>query len=95
MNADTHDMLAKAIEARFLHHVADTDIPPDAIPQWSAVLTQFVDDCMAKFAAGQREHGGDLRTRDVRNEIKQEIRDLIWYSLAADIAVPTEPDMHL
>jgi len=90
---DTHSQLKAAIEARFVYHVQDTDIPPDSIPDWTNVLTQFIDDAMAKFANGQREHGGDLRTRNGRREMRPEIIDLIFYHLADDITKPHDPSI--
>ena len=91
----TYEALQSAIRDRFIHHVKDTDIPPDSIPQWSAVLSQFVDNMMAKFAAGQREHGGDLRTRPPEIDMRQEIIDLSWYHLNSALHSPVQPKFHV
>lgn len=93
--SDTYTNLTNAIRDRFLHHVADTDVPPDSIPEWVAVLTQFVDDSMAKFADGQREHGGDLRTRPPHLDIRPEIIDIMFYHLNMSLHKPTQPTITL
>ncbi len=42
-------------------------------------LSNFIVNATRKFIAGQKEHGGDIRDRDLDKEISQEQIDLFWY----------------
>ena len=45
-------------------------------------LYTFVQNAIQKYADGQREHGGDIRDRNLLNEINHETIDLFWYQEA-------------
>lgn len=47
-------------------------------------LTEFIQDAVAKFIAGQKEHGGDFREVDHRREAKAERTDSFWYGAGDD-----------
>ena len=64
-------------------------------------LEGFVRQAIAKYIAGQREHGGNLWERDLPHEISKEIIDLFFYnadmlenSRAAAPVLPKEPEPH-
>lgn len=63
-----------------MHH--EDAITPNVANLMSVSLTRFVTDAVAKFAKGQKEHGGDLRTRDLSRELRNEHIDSFWYSEA-------------
>ena len=46
-------------------------------------LVQFVQRATNKFIAGQKSHGGDIRDKNLREEIYQEQLDLFWYTEAS------------
>lgn len=48
----------------------------------SKYLSAFVINSVAKYERGQREHGGNLMTRNQSLEIYQETMDLFWYGAA-------------
>lgn len=45
-------------------------------------LHEFVTLAIDKFIAGQNEHGGDLRDRNLINEMRKETVDHFWYNAA-------------
>jgi hypothetical protein len=45
-------------------------------------LTVFVERAVDKYMKGQKEHGGDIRDRDLTAEILNEQIDQWWYSQA-------------
>jgi hypothetical protein len=77
--------LRAAIKARFGHHMQDTDAPADIVDVYSDALADFIEEWFIKFAAGQREHGGDLRERDMRMDQRKELQDLLSYHLTDDV----------
>lgn len=87
---ETHfDVLRKAIIERFRHHLQDiADCPQDYPETFGNELAQWCEDAMLKFADGQREHGGDLRDRDVEADARQEDIDRFWYTVAARLKPP-------
>ena len=48
----------------------------------SKSLHAFMIDSINKFIKGQKEHGGDIRERDLDSEMRQEHIDLFWYQSA-------------
>lgn len=47
-------------------------------------LACFVFDAIDKYEKGQKEHGGDVRDRNLKSEICKETIDLFWYNEALD-----------
>lgn len=45
-------------------------------------LTDFTMAATEKFIKGQKEHGGDIRDRDLDSEMALELLDLFWYNSA-------------
>lgn len=78
-NSPTHELFAQAIAARCEEILAPAGVPADLIPKFAAALAEEVDHWLAKFAAGQAKHGGDIRDRDLLAELTQEIRDAMSY----------------
>lgn len=50
--------------------------------QMSQSLENDVHTKILKFVAGQKEHGGDIRDRDLSFEIHCEMIDMFWYKEA-------------
>lgn len=48
----------------------------------SKYLSEFVQNAVAKFEHGQREHGGNLLSRNLPIEMYQETMDMFWYGAA-------------
>jgi hypothetical protein len=75
-----HELLKQSI----VHHVnmAAPKLTPNIKMLMAISLTQFILDATSKFAAGQLEHGGDIRDRDLQAEIYKEQLDTFWYNKA-------------
>ena len=69
-------MLGVAIEGLCSEH-----LPPDCPDREfvSATLRNHVLDSIHKYAAGYLEHGGSILDRNVCNDTKQEIIDMMFY----------------
>lgn len=48
---------------------------------FASSLSMFCQDTTLKFIKGQKEHGGDIRDRNMDDEMYAEIMDLAVYSL--------------
>ena len=46
-------------------------------------LSDFTLHAVNKFIEGQKEHGGDIRDRNLSKEFNKELIDLIWYWMAS------------
>jgi len=57
-------------------------LDPIQVDLMSTSLALFIDSAIDKFLKGQLEHGGDIRDRDLDEEIKNEHIDLFWYNEA-------------
>lgn len=77
-------LLSSAIQ----HHIRMLNINPknntqvvseEVIQNMTNSLTSFVNNSSVKFLKGQIEHGGDIRDRDLYNELAQENYDSFWY----------------
>jgi len=80
----THLALLKAVE-NIVREADDLNIVSEDITEQMVLsLTSFVLDAANKFVIGQQEHGGDIRSRNLNTEIKNEIIDLFWYNGAAN-----------
>lgn len=55
-------------------------LPPDKEHRIARQLAFFVTQAIEKYINGQKEHGGDLRDRDLPLELHKEILDLFWYN---------------
>lgn len=73
--------LQQALAKRIHFHFDPTDMPADFVESFIPVFTNAIERTLAKFAAGQLEHGGDIRTRDLERDETQEIYDLFLYRL--------------
>jgi hypothetical protein len=54
-------------------------------------LSQLLMTAAVKWVAGQKEHGGDIRDRDLRTELMQESIDTFFYAIALPVKCPNEP----
>jgi len=50
----------------------------------SVSLASFIEHGVTKFIAGQREHGGNITDRNLDQELRNEITDIMWYNYAKD-----------
>lgn len=75
---------AAAIRARGMEHFDDTEIDADFAEKFLNRFAVMADEALMKFAAGQREHGGDIRERNLRREMRMEILDLLCYTCSED-----------
>ena len=78
-NSPTHAALVSAILARTVDVLTPAGTPPDLIEPFGIALAEEVDNILRKFAAGQQKHGGDIRDRDLTEELTQEVRDALVY----------------
>lgn len=72
----------QAVIERVKQRFADTGMPPDFTERFGPAFAMAMDTMLAKFAKGQEEHGGDIRDRDLRSEMTNEINDLMLYNIA-------------
>jgi len=79
-STDYQDLQA-ALAKRIHFHFDPTGMPADFIQAFIPVFTCAIESALQKFAAGQLEHGGDIRTRDLERDETQEIYDLFLYRL--------------
>lgn len=79
MTSMSHTIFVDAVSRRVRDHFEETDMPIDFIQQFGPVYAQAIDNALAKFAAGQLKHGGDIRDRDLEADEEQEIIDLFMY----------------
>ena len=70
-----------AVRARVLFHLADLGLDEEYLTNFSIQLSLRIDSLLQKYRAGQLEHGGDLRDRDLTREETNEISDLFIYNL--------------
>lgn len=54
-------------------------LTPDRQRHMKSILRQFKREFIAKYTAGQREHGGNLEDRDCASEAAKEVIDLVAY----------------
>jgi len=72
---------AGAIRNRVLYHLADVVEDQDYLNQFSEQFALRIDAMLQKYWAGQIEHGGDIRDRDITREETNAILDLFIYNL--------------
>lgn len=51
----------------------------ETIEFMSETLATFINEAIDKFIKGQKEHGGNIKDRDLNKEINNEVIDLFWY----------------
>ena len=73
------ELLRAGVASRIQLHLGDTDCPPDMFEPLTNAITEFTERMIIKFAAGQREHGGDFREINEDVNLEQEMIDLIFY----------------
>lgn len=76
------DLLASQLG--FIVSMADATgtIPEKRRQQMAASLADFCCHAIIKYAAGQKEHGGDILDRDLKQEMVSEHIDMFWYQSA-------------
>jgi len=72
----------QAVIERVRQRFADVGMPEDFTERFGPAFAMAMDTMLAKFAKGQEEHGGDIRDRDLRSEMTNEINDLMLYNIA-------------
>lgn len=70
-----------AFQTRGRYHLADLDLDEEYLSDFLTNFALRVDNIFQKYRAGQLEHGGDLRDRDLKRERSQEIDDLLVYDV--------------
>ena len=55
-------------------------------------LENFTVRAIDKFVAGQKEHGGDIRNRNLGIEFAQEVIDQFWYGPFGAMSWPKKSD---
>ena len=68
----------------FIHQAAKDDVNPVIQTLMAESLTKFVINATYKFIRGQKEHGGDIRDKNLDQEIRQEHMDMFWYLRAQE-----------
>lgn len=80
----THLALIRAVE-NTVREADDLNIVSEEIKEHMILsLSSFVADAANKFVQGQQEHGGDIRSRNLNTEIRNETIDTFWYVSAAN-----------
>lgn len=79
VQSPTHTALFAAVAARTHEILTPVGTPPDLVAAFGEAFAEEIDNMLAKFAAGQLKHGGDIRDRDLVLETTQEARDLMNY----------------
>jgi len=78
-NSPTHAALVQAILARTRETLRPVGTPESLIDPFGHALAEEVDNLLRKFADGQLKHGGDIRDRDLLEDLTQEVRDAMNY----------------
>lgn len=76
LNAAIVDVLERKL------FTANVNLPVELKENMVISLGDFIRDSLDKYIAGQKEHGGDLRDRNLDEEIRKEQIDMFWYSEA-------------
>lgn len=71
----------QAVLSRVLYHLADVVEDQDYLQHFAKEFALRIDSMLIKYRAGQIEHGGDIRDRDLSVEETKEIQDLFIYNL--------------
>lgn len=73
------EALRSAILARVCHHFIPAGVPATLIQPYAEQLVADIERSLAKFAAGQIKHGGNILERDLLQDLAQEIIDAAEY----------------
>ena len=79
----------RAVVARVRQIFEPAGVADDLTDIFAPALAMRIDAILHKFARGQQEHGGDLRDRDMKTEMRNEIMDLMVYMLIDDVKSST------
>jgi hypothetical protein len=80
----TLHLLQSAIGSYIRMHDPKYVLNPHVRKHLEHTMTMLVHDMTEKFIKGQLEHGGDIRDRNLKKELRNEIIDLLFYSAAQD-----------
>ena len=70
-----------AFQTRGRYHLGDLNLDEEYLETFLNNFALRIDGILQKYRAGQLEHGGDLRDRDLGRERSQEIDDLVVYDV--------------
>lgn len=70
-----------AFQTRGRYHLGDLNLDEEYLETFLNNFALRIDGILQKYRAGQLEHGGDLRDRDLKRERSQEIDDLLVYDV--------------
>ncbi len=70
-----------AFQTRGRYHLADLNLDEEYLETFLSNLALRIDGILQKYRAGQLEHGGDIRDRDLSRERSMEIDDLVVYDV--------------
>ena len=74
-----HTMLTEVKERDFRN-----TLMPSRQEDLALHLSSFVLDCIDKYLKGQAEHGGDILQANLEEEKRNELKDLVIYTIAKD-----------
>ena len=66
-------------------------LTPEVKRNMATSLASFTEQSVTKFIAGQKEHGGDLRDRNLSTELAAEQIDSFWYGPFGAMNWPAKP----
>lgn len=73
-------LLLEADIRRYINHFPKSSLlSPDVLTNMAHSYACFIEKATNKFIKGQIEHGGDLRDRNLNQELSLELQDLFWY----------------
>lgn len=76
-------VIRQAIEHLILDLDCETNVLSKPRVRWmTRILTAHVISLIIKFIEGQLEHGDNLEKADLKKELGNEIKDLVWYLAA-------------
>lgn len=70
-----------AFQTRGRYHLGDLNLDEEYLETFLNNFALRIDGVLQKYRAGQLEHGGDIRDRDLKRERSQEIDDLLVYDV--------------
>lgn len=82
------DDFTRAVTARMLAHLSDLELEESYLNQLATQFAYRFDGIFQKYRAGQIEHGGDIRDRDLLREVNAEVDDLLVYTTILTTCLP-------
>lgn len=70
-----------SFQTRGRYHLGDLNLDEEYLETFLNNFALRIDGILQKYRAGQLEHGGDIRDRDLGRERSQEIDDLVVYDV--------------